>query len=118
MSVQPEPVTVDFSGINAVKLVDKTTADPGDVITYTITVGNTGDMTPTLTISDVLPAHTSYISNTLTASFGTAAYADGAITWQAVMPPNTTATLTFAVQIDPLLDDTNATIIKKSRLAN
>ncbi|MCO5195003.1 MAG: hypothetical protein M9930_17220 [Anaerolineae bacterium] len=107
-----EPVTVDFSGINAVKLVDKTTADPGDVITYTITVGNTGDMTPTLTISDVLPAHTSYISDTLTASFGTAAYADGVITWQAVMPPNTTATLTFAVQIDPLLDDTNATIIK------
>lgn len=111
-----EPITIDFSGINAAKLVDKRTADPGDVLHYTITVGNTGDVTPTLTISDVLPVATSYISDTLTASFGTATFADGAITWSAVMPPGATATLTFGVQIDPLLDDTNATVINNRAL--
>ena len=58
--------------------MDKLDVEPGDTVTYTITVGNTSDMTATVQLTDTLPLETALITNTLTTTVGTATYADGA----------------------------------------
>ena len=58
--------------IGATKTVDQTTANPGDTLTYTVTLRNTGSASATnVVITDILPDGVTYVSATTTPSSAT-----------------------------------------------
>ena len=88
-------------------------------MTYTITVGNTSDMTATLQLTDTLPLETTLITDTLTTTLGIATYADGSITWSGVLPPDSTVQIVFSAQIDAGLDpDVFTRIVNRALLVD
>jgi len=53
--------------LTLVKAVDKANAAPGDTLTYTITVANSGSgVATTVVVSDVIPTNTTYIAESMT----------------------------------------------------
>lgn len=58
--------TTPFFDLNLVKSIDKSTADNGETVTYTIVVTNESDVTATVngyTVQDYLPAGVDYLGN-------------------------------------------------------
>ncbi len=87
------------------KAADKTTAKPGQVLTYTIVLENDGEVDATIaSLSDPFPSHTTYISGTVT---GGATYnpVTDAIEWSGTVAIATPVTITFQVQLDSPLPD-------------
>jgi uncharacterized repeat protein (TIGR01451 family) len=100
-----ETVNVVQPNIVAHKSVDKTTANPGDKLSYTITIQNNGKgaasgVTATDDISNIL-AHSTY-NGDLAASAGTAGYDAGTktISWSGNIAAGATVTLTFSATLD------------------
>jgi len=73
----------------------------GEAVTYTIVLQDlTVPPTATVTLTDVVPLALSYISNTLTASTGTAD--DGnvpTLSWSGILSPTPAVTITYAVTV-------------------
>jgi len=92
------------------KTVTPTTVIPGNLLTYTLMVSNTGAYTATTVIvTDTIPAHTSYFASTPTASAPNTA-AGSVITWTiAQIAPSQAVSLTLQVTTDPVI--TNGLII-------
>ncbi|MBI2953768.1 MAG: DUF11 domain-containing protein [Chloroflexi bacterium] len=64
--------------LTATKAVNAAIAAPGDILTYTITLTNSGDTATTgVRLVDIVPANVTYITNSVSASTGTATYQDG-----------------------------------------
>lgn len=85
--------------------VDKTVSPHnvrlGDPITYTIRLTNTLPITALqVKLTDGLPSALDYISNSLQASQGSAQYEAGAITWQDVIVPSATVTISLAAKVN------------------
>jgi uncharacterized repeat protein (TIGR01451 family) len=72
---------------------------PGDTLTYTLTVHNAGAGAATLvSVTDMLPAEVSYVS----CAGATCSEASGTVTWSlASLNAGATATLTLVVQVKP-----------------
>jgi len=93
--------------LEATKSVFPTQARPGELLTYTVRLANTGDGTlGPLWMTDELPSEVSYVSNSLTATAGVARETGGVITWtnalgpgSTVLMPSESVTVSFAVQI-------------------
>ncbi|MEV0675655.1 GEVED domain-containing protein [Actinosynnema sp. NPDC050436] len=95
-------VVIPIAGLTIEKTVSPTSVNPGDVVTYTVTVRNTGQTVHTgATFSDDL-------SNVLddadyngdgAATVGTVAYAAPTLTWTGDLPVGGTATITYAVTV-------------------
>ena len=85
----------------SVKRVQATSAASGGVLTYTITLTNTGTSNTTVCVTDTIPPDTSYVSGSLTYSSGSGSYDAGLnrITWCGPVPVGTSAWIRFAVQI-------------------
>jgi uncharacterized repeat protein (TIGR01451 family) len=63
--VDTEEVTVTAPIMSIKKVADVISADPSDIITYTITYKNTGNGTAGIVwVNDTTPAHTTYVSST------------------------------------------------------
>jgi len=102
--VVPTPV------LSIVKTVDATNAAPGDTLTYTITVTNSGQLpygsggTADATFTDSLSGVTgdgTFVSGSLVASAGTATYTVGSgITWSGPLAVSAVATVTYRVVVD------------------
>ena len=99
--VQIQPVFQATPSYDVSKTVDKTTANPGDTINYTITVKNTGNTDLTdVKVVDKLPTYYSQATeqvdapSTITGSI----VKDGQLTI-AKLPVNTTATIKISYQI-------------------
>lgn len=63
---------VAHAAINLVKAVDKAFAEPGDLLTYTLTLQNTGNTAANnVVLTDAVPAGTTFIPGSVTGATGT-----------------------------------------------
>lgn len=97
------------------KQVSTDTASPGEVITYSVTLQNTWQPANE-TLADVLPAGLTF-SGYLTATQGTPVFADGAISWQGLLPTGGTATITYTVALNHCLER-DSTIVNTAHLTD
>ena len=82
------------------KLVDQATAHLGDTLVYTIIVSNSSATSVTASLIDYLPTGLIYQPETLTATIGTAASAEGnIIIWDGSLSGHAMATIAFATTI-------------------
>ncbi|MDE5549433.1 MAG: DUF11 domain-containing protein [Clostridia bacterium] len=89
---------IDSKGANLVvtKSADKTTAEVGEVITYTLQIENTGTVEAlNTTITDFLPPETTLVPNSITVDG--VPYAGALPVQIATIAPNQTVTVTFQV---------------------
>jgi len=91
----------EITALSVDKTVNKTVATPGEILTYTITIQETGAHIP-LQMTDVLPSAVTYVPNSLT-YFGSVApvYSGGTVTWNGTLGFGATVIITFSVQIPP-----------------
>jgi uncharacterized repeat protein (TIGR01451 family) len=93
--------SVNVADLSASSLeVDKPTARPGDLLSYTITLRNVG-FAPASAASLVnpIPDHTSYIPNSLSISGGTGAEEGGVISWTGPVNIGSPVTITYGVTV-------------------
>ena len=84
------------------------TVVPGQVITYTIAVDNSGEANATgVVVHDSVPANTTYVDHSADASGGT--ISSGVITWTINVAAHATVNLSFQVQVPA--GATNGTLI-------
>ncbi|ANN18422.1 hypothetical protein SD37_24215 [Amycolatopsis orientalis] len=101
--------TTPVSSLKLKKTVDKTAAKAGEVVTYTVTVENTGqatvdDATFTDDLTQVLDDAT--FDGTAKASIGAVTYSAPKLTWKGKLKPGEKATVTYAVTVkSPVLGD-------------
>ncbi len=96
-----------LKGIIAQKLVSvgaSVSVNPGDEITYTISINNTNNYDMTLNVTDVVPQNTTLVSA------GDATVSGSNLSWNAKIPARTTVELTFTVKVD--LGAARDTVIK------
>jgi hypothetical protein len=97
-----EEVFAPFTDTEIVKSVDKSTAEPGEILTYTLTYRNLGDETLDLvTITD------DYDERYLTpVDVGDGVVSNGTITWERFdLEPDETRTITYTMEIDEDMPD-------------
>ncbi|MEG0329532.1 MAG: hypothetical protein RR602_02965 [Longicatena sp.] len=93
---------------NFMKSVTPTNAKPGDILTYTITLKNTGNVPANnVVVKDVVPLGTSFVAGSITSTIPFSATTPASITLTAPIPPNTTATITFQVKVGSSLPPMN-----------
>ncbi|KAA2252568.1 DUF11 domain-containing protein [Solihabitans fulvus] len=96
--------TTPISGIEITKVPSKTSANPGDTVTYTVTVRNTGQTTVTnATFTDDLSKvidDATFNAGSITASPGTATYSAPKLTWTGTLAVGATATVTYSVTVN------------------
>ena len=76
----------------------------GDILVYAITYKNTARESATVTITDSIPAHTTYVAGS---ADGNGVYSNGVITWVENVAPGATVTVSFKVKVN---DEDNVTI--------
>jgi uncharacterized repeat protein (TIGR01451 family) len=92
---------VTAADLQATKSVYPDWARPGQYLTYTVHVVNSGDtLAESAWMTDGLPSEVNYTSG-LTATGGSLGIASNTITWTGSISPAETAVITFVVQISP-----------------
>jgi uncharacterized repeat protein (TIGR01451 family) len=80
--------------------VDKEVAEPGDVLTYTITLRNDGVIdAPTAKLENVIPSYTVYVPDSLWASEGDVYYDEGVISWTGGVRVGASVTITYKASV-------------------
>ena len=95
---------IDSPNLVVEKDANTENAEPGEVVTFSIQIMNTGSHTGTVSVwmTDSLPSELDYIDNSLSATFGDFSENEGVITWTAEMfGYNYTAMITFSAAISP-----------------
>ncbi|WP_234553787.1 hypothetical protein [Thermus caliditerrae] len=106
-----ETTTIVGGELRLEKSVDKSTAYPGDTLTYTITAENigTGDLTKVI-VSDPIPAHTTFVSVSATISGfpagATVLYSTDGTTWSPTAPSSVPTGGVVYVAVDTDGDNT------------
>jgi len=100
------------------KAVNTATASPGDVITYTIRLTNTGTMNTWASVQDVMPNQTTYLQGSLSFSVGSGSYDpfNRWIQWDGPANPGAPVVITYAVTIDAVMDQPDTTIYNDARI--
>ncbi len=95
----------DFS--LSTKHASKRAPSSGDMITYTITLRNSGHpITSTVFLTDEIPAGLTYVSDTVSASLGEADYVNGSILWNGVLSSVPTVVLTYVGFVEEVEEPT------------
>jgi uncharacterized repeat protein (TIGR01451 family) len=83
------------------KTASKEIAEHGDLVTYTLTIGDLGaPLTATVHLTDVVPVGLTYVPGTLTASSGATTDADApTLRWTGLLTPTPAVTVTYAVSV-------------------
>jgi len=97
-----EPLPPDLSG--SVKHVDKEEAEPGETLNYTVVISNQGDEpAATVSVTDALPAHVAYISDSISVLGGGLYGVSGnVVTWTGAVNNASSVQISF----DAVLSDT------------
>ncbi|MGN4558376.1 DUF7507 domain-containing protein [Bacillus cereus group sp. MYBK5-2] len=97
----PTTVPINTAIINPVKTVDKTAADIGDIITYSITFNNDGTIPATNVIfTDSIPAGTTFIPNSVVLNNNPVPNSNPALgITVGTLNPGETKTLSFQVRV-------------------
>ncbi len=77
--------------------IDGKEVEKNDILHYTITYTNTDDEAAQVTITDTIPAHTSYVANS--ADNG-GVYASGKLTWTLQLAAGESKTVSFQVKVE------------------
>jgi len=86
------------------KTANQSTASPGDMITYTITLTNGGATNLTnVNVTDTLPIFLTYINNSLSATSGSYNFNSGTITWNGDVNAGGGVDITFAASVTPAI---------------
>jgi uncharacterized repeat protein (TIGR01451 family) len=109
----PRPALPDLN--RSTKQASQPVIYPGKPITFTIILRNTGKKAPGIHMTDNLPSELEFQGN-LSASSGSAGYANGTITWTGDVTTTEPVTITFSVtlvsQITTVQLITNTAIIE------
>jgi len=88
-----------YPHLEASKSVYPDWVHPGECLTYTVHIVNTGDgSVETAWMTDVLPAEVNYVPGSLDVTTGDFGAADDVITWTGSLAPSEEATITFVVE--------------------
>lgn len=100
-------------GLEFGKVVDESEAEPGDELTYTVTVENIGEAEATdLVVTDTLPENTTYVS-----SSPEGIHDNGVVTWDiATLEPGDVVELTVTVTVDEGTE--NSTLVNTVHVTN
>ncbi|MGG5462105.1 DUF7507 domain-containing protein [Clostridium sp. B9] len=94
---------VNIADLNPVKFVDKDFADVGDVITYTISFLNDGNVdAENVVITDIVPNDTTYVPNSINVNVPYTGNPPSQINLTNPVAPNETITISFSVTIDDI----------------
>jgi uncharacterized repeat protein (TIGR01451 family) len=77
----------------------------GQQLTYTVNLFSQGQVSGTASLTDTLPAGTTYVPGSLWASTGDYAFSGGTITWSGVLHPSQPEMLLFAVTVGETFSD-------------
>ena len=89
----------ETTALSVAKTVSKTVAAPGETLTYSIWIQETGTQVA-LQMTDVLPSAVTYVPSSLEIfGPGSAGYSGGTVTWNGTLGFGATAIITFSVQI-------------------
>ena len=96
--------SVSLSSVNGKATGSGGVVSAGDLLVYRVSVSNTGTAPGTVTLTETVPANTSYAATrTVWRGCGTAAKAGTTCTQQATLPAGNSGTTTFTVRaVDPL----------------
>jgi len=79
---QPLADETEITELVCSKSVNLSEASPGEVLTYLITIQNTGEAAGTVLMTDTLPTELECTSTSVSADFGTPNVVDNVVTWQ------------------------------------
>jgi uncharacterized repeat protein (TIGR01451 family) len=90
-------------------------ADPGEVVTYTIRINNTGGLSnQTVFLTDTIPAGLTYVAGSFTATLGAVNAASApTLYWQGPLSPTQNITLTYRVTVNP---GVSGSLVNQARL--
>ncbi|MBB5476092.1 beta strand repeat-containing protein [Micromonospora parathelypteridis] len=94
--------TVPISALTIVKTANRTTATPGDVVSYTIAVTNTGRAAyPAATFTDAMGAvlDDAVYNNDAAATTGAVSFSSPNLTWTGILAVGASATITYTVTV-------------------
>jgi uncharacterized repeat protein (TIGR01451 family) len=122
LSVQAAPLP---GGVPKLSLSTKTVtptvaAVGGATLTYTLELINTGAITATATtLTDVLPAATTYVSGSVQTSGGTALVQNGVLTWTGDVGFDSSVTIELSVDVSPMFTGTltNTAVISQALIS-
>jgi len=85
---------------DSTKTTSNSRPNPGDSLTFTITLKNPGRTINNASMADPLPPELIFIPGTLWASSGNASYADGSVTWNGAVSPSADVLIRFETNVD------------------
>ncbi len=104
----------EYSDVNlatSTKSASPAQANAGEAVTFTIVLRNTGSGNASnSTLTDAIPANTTYIPNSASASSGTLSDANG-ISWSGTVVPSQPVTISFQVAVTQPVFIRNAAIV-------
>jgi uncharacterized repeat protein (TIGR01451 family) len=97
------------------KTADRRRVEPGDTVTYTVHIHNSGAVDTRGELRDELPPALTYVPNSLACGTGTCRADAGVITWDGVIPSRALVPVRFQAQVSPVASDgdqiTNTAVI-------
>lgn len=105
--------------IDSYKTVDKTLAQPGDQLQYTVVLSNVGNEVADGTLIDYVPGYTDYVSGSLAITYiggatGSGDDSGGVVTWMGSIPSGAGVRIGFRVTVTDTTPD--ATVITNTAM--